>query len=353
MNQSDLITKKIEFLARPVDALKSLARFDASPRAGENLYYELGKSGVSYAEYFKAIGTDVETFVRDTFKVDLHDCTIEKYFSSDPNAKWLFPDIVRDGVLSGLRHRPIHPRLVASNETSDGNSYQVPYVDEAANEDEEMVRDVAEGTEIPTSEIKYGDRIIIIGKKGRGIVASYEAMKRMKIDMLRVHLERIGQRIGIQLDDRAADILRLGNAAESAPTAIPVITPGTLDYEDLVTGYLELWAVRKFTPTHILASAVTGRKILVMPEFKDGLLFDFSKTGKIPNPLGLSLEFISSQPDDTVTIMDNRFAMVKVTENDVSVESDKLISKQWDRSYITVNIDFAVLYKEARVILAI
>ena len=54
-----------------------------------------------------------------------------------------------------------------------------------------------------------------------------------------------------------------------------------------------------------------------------------------------------------MTILDKAFAVVKVTENDVTVESDKLISKQWDRSYITLNVDFAILYKDARVVVQI
>lgn len=341
----DLITKRIEFLAQPIERLKALE--------GEDLYFSLQKVAGSYAEYFRAVGTDINAYCREQFKIDLANCTIEKFFSSDPNAKWLFPDVVREGVLSGLRNRPIHPRLVASEETADGNSYQVPYVDEGANASEEETKDVAEGAEIPTSEIKYGDRVVVIGKKGRGILASYEAVRRMKINMLRLHLERVGQRIGVQLDDRAADVLRLGNAAESAPTGIPVMTPGELVFEDLVAGFMEMSAVRKFTPTHLIASAITARKIITMPQFEDPLLFDFSKTGKIPNPLGLMLEVISAQPDNRVTILDNKFAMVKVTENDVTVESDKLISKQWDRSYITLNVDFAILYKEARIVLEI
>ncbi len=341
----DKMVEKIQFLSREAGALKSMK--------GEELYFELNRVGASYGEYFKVIGTSVKDYCREQFKIDLMNCTIEKFFSSDPNAKWLFPDVVRDGVLSGLRHMPIHNRLVASEETADGNSYQIPYVDEAANESEEETLDVAEGADIPESEIRYGDRIVVIGKKGRGIIASYEAMRRMKINMLQVHLKRIGQRIGIQLDNRCGEVLRLGNAAESAPTEITVLTPGELTYEDLTMAFVELMDVRNFTPTNILASPTTKRKILNMPEFKDPLAFDFARTGKTPAPMGMTLDALRNQPDNKVTVLDKQFAVAKVTENDVTVESDKLISKQWDRSYVTLNVDFAVLYKEARVVLTI
>ncbi|OGH60556.1 MAG: hypothetical protein A3G34_10505 [Candidatus Lindowbacteria bacterium RIFCSPLOWO2_12_FULL_62_27] len=348
MKTTELMEKmvdKIEFFTQDVGALKDMR--------GERLYFELNRVGATYGEYFKVTGSNIRDYCRDQFKIDLPNCTIEKFFSSDPNAKWLFPDIVREGVLSGLRHRPIHNRLVASEETAEGNSYQVPYVDEKENEAEEEALDVAEGADIPESEIKYGDRIVVIGKKGRGIIASYEAMRRMKINMLRVHLERVGQRVGIQLDNRCGEVLRVGNSTESAPTAIPVITPGALVYEDLTMGFVELMDNRNFTPTNILCSATTKRKILNMAEFKDPLVFDFARTGKTPSPLGLTLDALRNQPDNQVTILDKAFAVVKVTENDVTVESDKLISKQWDRSYITLNVDFAILYKDARVVIQI
>ena len=37
--------------------------------------------------------------------------------------------------------------------------------------------------------------------------------------------------------------------------------------------------------------------------------------------------------------------------NDVLVESDRLIHQQWDRSYLTVVTDFAIIYRKARVVM--
>ena len=40
----------------------------------------------------------------------------------------------------------------------------------------------------------------------------------------------------------------------------------------------------------------------------------------------------------------------KLTEQELMVESDKLINQQWDRTYITAVTDFAVIYEKARVV---
>jgi len=52
-----------------------------------------------------------------------------------------------------------------------------------------------------------------------------------------------------------------------------------------------------------------------------------------------------------VTLLDAGYAVSKLTEQDLLVESDKLISRQWDRTYLTVVTDFAVIYEKARVVL--
>ena len=59
---------------------------------------------------------------------------------------------------------------------------------------------------------------------------------------------------------------------------------------------------------------------------------------------------MAGQPDHLVTLLDAGYAVQKLTEQDLLVESDKLIHQQWDRSYLTVVTDFAVIYDKARVV---
>ena len=77
----------------------------------------------------------------------------------------------------------------------------------------EELRTVADGASIPESEVKYGDRMVRLDKKGRGFLASYEVIRRMSVDMLRVHLQRIGERLGRNLDARLATVLVSGDSS--------------------------------------------------------------------------------------------------------------------------------------------
>ena len=106
-----------------------------------------------------------------------------------------------------------------------------------------------------------------------------------------------------------------------------------------------------FTPTHLIADTSMAQTILEMAELSDSALFDFAKTGKLTTPLGMKLIPLADQPVGKVTVLDSSYAVQKLTEQDLLVESDKLINQQWERTYMTVVTDFAVIYEKARVVL--
>jgi len=341
-DKDTLLREQTRFLGQEPERLRGVR--------GRELYETLDGLGLTHGHYFKALGTNVEDYCAREFGVDLGRITVERFFASDAEAKWLFPDIVRGAVLDGMHARPSYPELIIRDERVAGAVCDVPYVRES--ESEEELRDVAEGAAIPESQIAYGDRVVRLDKRGRGVLASYEVVRRMSVDMLRVHLRRIGERLGRDLDARLAHVLAYGDASGSttAPFVVNTTTAGTWAYDDLLKGFMRLSLGHYFTPTHLLANADTLREVLGLEAFQDTLFFDFAKTGKLPSPLGLTLVPMAGQPDHLVTIMDAGYAVQKLTEQDLLVESDKLIHQQWDRSYLTVVTDFAVIYDKARVV---
>jgi len=340
---SGLIRERVRFLGQPADKLRQVR--------GRELYDNLQQLGLTHAHYFRALETNVTDYCAQEFGVDLSRISVERFFQTDTDAKWLFPDLVREAVVAGLRRKPVYPDLIARDETISGTVYDVPYV--AENAQEEELRTVAEGGAIPESAIEYGDRLVRLEKRGRGIVASYEVVRRMSIDMLRVHLQRIGERLGRSLDARLAHVLVNGDNSGSAtaPVELNTATANTWTYADLVAAFTELAMNQYFTPTHMVADPATVQAVLNLSEIKDSALFDFAQTGNFPTPLGVKLTPLVDHPADKLTMLDAGFAVEKLTEHDVLIESDKLIHQQWDRTYITVVTDFAVVYENARVVL--
>lgn len=338
----ELMKERMVFLGQEPERLREVR--------GRALYDTLESLDLTHGQFFRALGTSVQDYCAQEFGVDLGRITVDRFFASDPNAKWLFPDIVREAVLAGLKRKPVYPELIIRDERIDGTAYDVPYVVESSAEEE--LRGVAEGAAIPESMITYGDRIVRLDKKGRGVLASYEVIRRMSVDMLRVHLQRMGERLGRNLDARLAKVLAEGDSsgAGTAPTVLNTATAGAWTYADVVKGFMSLTLEKYFTPTHMLANSNLCQTILGLAEFKDSGLFDFAKTGNLPTPLGVRLVPLPDQPENKLTILDAGYAVQKLTEQDLLVESDKLIHQQWDRTYLTVVTDFAVIYQDARVV---
>ena len=338
----DRVKERMGFLSQDPTRLKECR--------GQGLYDQLNSLGLTHSQFFKALGTGADEYCAKEFGVDLSRITVERFFQSDPAAKWLFPDIVRQAILKGIKRKPMFPELIIRDEKIGGTTYDVPFVTES--EDDEELRSVAEGAAIPESEIAYGDRMVKLDKKGRGIIASYEVVRRMSVDMLRVHLERMGERLGRSLDARLADVLVNGDSSGSgtAPVTVNTATSGVWVYDDIVKGVMKLSLEHYFTPTHILANSDLNQTILGMSPFQDSHLFDFAKSGNLPTPFGAKLVPLVDQPADKLTILDSGYAAQKLTEQDLLVESDKLIHQQWDRTFITLVTDFAVIYEKARVV---
>jgi hypothetical protein len=341
-DKDTLMREQTRFLGQEPERLRSVR--------GRELYETLDGLGLTHNHFFKALGTNVADYCSREFGVDLGRITVERFFASDAEAKWLFPDLVRAAVIDGMRSRPRYPELIIRDERVAGAVCDVPYVRES--EGNEELRDVAEGAAIPESEIRYGDRVVRLDKRGRGVLASYEVVRRMSVDMLRVHLRRIGERLGRDLDARLAHVLAFGDSsgAGTAPAVVNTAAANTWTYEDLVKGFITLTLGHYFTPTHLLANAETLTQILSLEAFQESVMSDFAKTGRMPSPLGLTVVPMAGQPDHMVTLLDAGYAVQKLTEQDLLVESDKLIHQQWDRSYLTVVTDFAVIYDKARVV---
>lgn len=339
---NSLMKERVRFLGQAPEALRAVR--------GRELYETLGGLGLSHTHFYRALGTNAQDYCAQEYGIDLGRITVERFFQTDPNTKWLFPDIVREAVISGMTRKPVYPSLIVRDERIDGTAYDMPYVTES--EENEELRKVAEGAAIPESEITYGDRIVRLDKLGRGVIASYEVIRRMSVDMLRVHLKRIGECLGRNLDARLATVLVSGDNSGSgtAATQINTLAAGTWAYGDLVAGFNKLTLEHYFTPTHMLANADTLAALLDLEEIKDSAWFDFAKTGNLPTPLGVKLVPMADQPHNKLTILDANYAVQKLTEQELLVESDKLINQQWDRTYLTIVTDFAIVYTKARVV---
>jgi hypothetical protein len=226
---------------------------------------------------------------------------------------------------------------VATTTVIDAMDYRSIYSD-AADEDKAL-QDVAEGAAIPETTIKTKEHLVSLKKRGRMLVASYEALRFQKLDIFGVMLRQIGAYIQKQQLQDAVDVIINGDGNENAAIqytigSSPISgTKGTLGYDQLV----EFWSqFDPYTMNTILCSNSAMTKLLKVPELQNPLTgLNFQGTGKLTTPLGAQLHRTSAVDDDMFIGLDNRYALELVRAGDVLVEYDKLIDRQLERAAIT------------------
>jgi HK97 family phage major capsid protein len=162
---------------------------------------------------------------------------VEKFFATTASSV-LFPEYVSRSVKTGMEEGNVLPSITATVTNFDGMDYRSIY--SAPTDDEKALRRVEEGAAIPQTEVRAGEHTIKLHKRGRMLVASYEAIRFQRLDLVSVMLRQIGcQIMRMHLED-ALDVSRNGdgnsNAAESYVIGDSVIggVAGTLTYDALL-----------------------------------------------------------------------------------------------------------------------
>ena len=279
---------------------------------------------------------------------------VEKFFRTMDSAV-LFPEYIARTVRQGMEENDILPAITATTTVIDSMDYRSIY-SEPADEDRAL-RNVAEGAAIPATQVKTKEHLVSLTKRGRMLVASYEAVRFQKLDLFSVMLRQIGSYIQkMQLAD-AVDVLVNGDGNDNAAAVYQVGTSpisgasGTLGYDQLV----EFWGrFDPYTMNTILCSTGTMTKMLKIPELQNPLTgLNFQGTGKLSTPLGAQLHRTGAVADGTVIGLDSRYALELVRAGDVLVEYDKLIDRQLERAAITSISGFGKICDGAAAVLKV
>ncbi len=262
--------------------------------------------------------------------------TVEKFFRNMDSAV-LFPEYIARAVRQGMEENDILPSITATTTVIDAMDYRSIYSE--ADEESTGMKNVAEGAAIPATKVKTKDHLINLTKRGRMLVASYEAVRFQKLDLFSVMLRQIGSYIQkMQLAD-AVNVLVKGDGNDNAAKSYQVGTNpisgvrGSLGYDQLV----EFWGqFDPYTMNGMICNSAMMTKLLKIPELQNPLTgLNFQGTGKLTTPLGAQLHRTGCVEDGMIIGIDNRYALELVRAGDVLVEYDKLIDRQLERAAIT------------------
>ncbi len=279
---------------------------------------------------------------------------VEKFFATMDSAV-LFPEYIARTVRQGMEENDILPAITATTTVIDAMDYRSIYSD--MGDGDLNLSDVAEGSQIPTTEVKTKEHLVSLSKRGRMLIASYEALRFQKLDLFGVMLRQIGAHIQKQQVADAVKVLLDGDGNENAAVTYAVGTSpisgtkGNLGYDQLV----EFWGqFDPYTMNTILCNNATMTKLLKIPELQNPLTgINFQGTGKVGTPLGAQLHRTGAVADGVIIGLDSRFALEQVRAGDVLVEYDKLIDRQLERAAITSIAGFGKICTEAAAVLSV
>ena len=240
------------------------------------------------------------------------------------------------------------PKITASTTTIDAMDYRSVY--SVPSEQDKMLMQVSEGASIPATQVKTKANLVKLNKRGRMLVASYEAIRFQKLDLFSVTLRQIGAYIQTMHLKDAVEVLVKGDGNNNAAASFTIGdsplsgTAGTLTYQQF-----EPYELNCF-----LMNTGTMVKMLGLSEFQNPLTgLNFQGTGALSTPLGAELLKANCVDAGKIIGLDRRYALEMVQAGDVSVEYDKLIDRQLERAAITSISGFGKIMPEASKVLVI
>ena len=328
-----------------------------------------GESGRTFTQVLEAMdpsenyrGTALEgmdAFQRQLKRFDIHvkgggSDMVEKFFHTTDSSV-LFPEFVSRVVRQGMEEDNILPAITATTTNFVGMDYRS--IASVTSEDDKTLKLVDEGGELPQTVMKTQENLVKLHKRGRMLVASYEAIRFQRLDLFSVTLRQIGTHIARMHVEDAIGVIMNGDGNNNAAEALTVGTSpisgsaGTLTYDAL----LDFWAqFDPYTMNTMLVGGDTMLKLLKLDELQNPLTgLNFQGTGTLTTPLGATLLRTSAVPAGKLIGLDKHYALEMVSSGDVLVEYDKLIDRQLERAAITSISGFAKLYQDASKVLTI
>lgn len=271
------------------------------------------------------------------------DC-VEKFFQTS-NSAALFPEYVSRAVRQGMERADVLSDIVATVTDIDGMDYRS--ITSVPSEDDKSLKIVGEGAKIPQTEVKTRENLVKLHKRGRMLVASYEALRFQRLDLFTVTLNQIGAYIArAQLKD-AIDVIVNGDGNSNSADVVNVSSTGSVAYADLI----KLWSsLAPYELNTILAPTAQMEKILQIAQLQDANSGqNFHGTGKMITPLGAKLIHAPELADSKIVGLDKNCALEMVQAGGVVTDYDKLIDRQLERAAVTCTAGFSKIFTQASV----
>lgn len=274
---------------------------------------------------------------------------IEALYDND-GTKPLFNAVVEDYIRNAFEKMYDASGLVARKIPIDQMVGAYKVLEDHSNDDVEFGM-IGQGSEITVSEIGLdSENLVRVFKRGRGIELTDEA-KSMNFDMLALQLQMRAKRMAKAELAYVLDRLLNGTGASDQAPVIGIKTANTLKLSDMWYAQITMEEDYGFSPKVAVMNKATAEKWALLKEDTVGLLFLSNlQNGTMPDVINAK-PFIANVPDNKIVLVDTDFAVVEYVFRDLFTETARYATRQVDGVYTTKISDYAILEKNARLII--
>lgn len=200
--------------------------------------------------------------------------------------EWLFPAWIETMIREPEYGTNIVSSICDTTIGVDSNIVKSASIDLLSDENKQAVRKmrISEGADLPLARIKMGEKAISLWKHGRAIEMTYEAMRRMRIDIFQKHMNAIRADLGRQGLAEAVYVLQKGDGNNNAATKLAELAnDDALTAESLVSALIDYWMANNFAADTLTMNKDHFKKLV-------GMTFDPQMAA------GASMRFTFSTP---------------------------------------------------------
>jgi hypothetical protein len=282
----------------------------------------------------------------------------EKLTSQSPvvsdggNQRFMSPEVFLDPLRLGAVQSAFYPDLIVREEPIPQPTATIPSIDLA----DAALKDSAEGATIEEGTVTYGSKDVKVTKKARGIGITYEAIKFNSLSLVQIFFEDAGRILGHTLNAMAVDGIVNGPYVGGTQAAAVVGVEDTnagITWYDLARVAIQFGLIGR-TAIQAIGNATTGLNYLDLDEVKLKQFAGAPLLGTVlrsPFTLPEQLFISPNVPANQLILQDPSMSLVQLTAIPLMVETEKIVSKQIEKSYASIMTGFAKLMRDASVIL--
>lgn len=285
----------------------------------------------------------------------MHDAGINKYSTvgdimdsamytsggMDSN-EWLFPAWVESTIREATYDQSIMNYLVTTSQGVDSNIVKSATLNMLSDENKPNLKKarVAEGADLPLAKIVMGEQAITLWKHGRAIEMTYEAVRRMRIDLFTRHMNAIINDMAFQNLDLAVDVLATGdgNVGSAATKIGTTATAGSITNDELIGFLMDYWFKNHYNANTIVTSLDIAKQIGAM--FFDTNLssgasaqvrFNMPQFQNNQNVTVLAANLPKIGGKESIILLNRENTLIRYTENGSNIQENQQFARNQTR----------------------